>query len=239
MPRYESLEWTEEQVARFWDYESQFPERYFTNRYGDVIIRRLGRFLRQSERILDFGCGMGFLVGHLLRQGFRTAGADFSPRSVQKVRTRFASDQNFLGAFEPRDFAAGQMTFDAVLAVEVVEHLGDAALADTLRMIRGATRRGGVVIFTTPNAERLSESEVFCAGCSRVFHRYQHVRSWDADSLRDRLEAASFSVTDIFTTDFRASFRKHKLLALQLRAMKLARRGLVAPNLVAVCRTGV
>jgi len=235
-PRYRPLEWTDEQVARFWDYESQYPERYFAHQYGDVIVTRLRRFLRGHEEVLDFGCGVGALVGHLLRRGHRAAGADFSPRSVEQVRSKFAGERLFLGAFDPRHLATEGRAFDAVLVVEVIEHLNDAILSQTLRTIRRITRPGGVVIFTTPNEEQLSQSEVFCPECAHVFHRFQHVRSWNARSLRHCLELESFSVTHAFTTDFQATFRRHKYHALRSLVTRLVRGRLSQPNLVLVGR---
>lgn len=235
-PKYRHLEWTDEQVARFWDYESQYPDRYFAHQYGDVIIARLQRFLHGHEQVLDFGCGMGSLVGHLLRRGHRAAGADFSPRSIEQVRSKFAGKSLFLGAFDPRHLVTQGRTFDAVLVVEVIEHLNDAMLSQTLRTIRRITRPGGVVIFTTPNDEQLDRSEVFCPECTHIFHRFQHVRSWNTRSLRNSLERESFSVTHAFTTDFQASFRRHKYLTLRSLVTRLVHGRLSQPNLVVVGR---
>jgi hypothetical protein len=109
-------------------------------------------------------------------------------------------------------------------------------LSQTLRTIRHITRPGGVVIFTTPNDEQLVQSEVFCPECAHVFHRFQHVRSWNVRSLRDSLKAESFSVTHAFATDFQATFRRHTYLTLRSMVTRLVRGRLSQPNLVVVSR---
>ena len=35
------LEWTPEMAMRFWDFEQNFPERYFTYRHGAELVDRI------------------------------------------------------------------------------------------------------------------------------------------------------------------------------------------------------
>src|SRR6186997_1258535 len=88
-PQYSPMDWTPERVARVWDYQSNFPEKYFTNRVGADLIRKTERFLPKGARILDYGCGMGFLTGHLLNRGHQVMGLDFSSDSVAGVRRKY------------------------------------------------------------------------------------------------------------------------------------------------------
>ena len=69
-PKYPRMEWTPERVARFWDYEAQFPERYFTHAHGAAMISRLESHLQGSARVLDYACGPGHLTAHLLDRGY-------------------------------------------------------------------------------------------------------------------------------------------------------------------------
>ena len=83
------LEWTPERVHRFWEYESHFPERYFTFDRGDTIVGRFRSDLRGCETILDYGCGGGYLLKRLLKRGYRAAGADLSADAVRNVVSAF------------------------------------------------------------------------------------------------------------------------------------------------------
>ena len=78
-------------------------------------------------RILDVGCGGGLLAEPLARLGAHVVGVDASPGNVAAARLHAASQgvavDYRLG--EPSDVLAEGELFDVVLALEVVEHVGD------------------------------------------------------------------------------------------------------------------
>lgn len=232
MPKsVKQLEWTPEQSKKFWDYESQFPQNYFTYKFGATIIRRLKKYLGGAATVLDYGCGMGNLIPHLLLRGFQVTGADFSPQSMAAVRAQFGSHPGFRGAFCPDELSG---RFEAIIVVEVIEHLPDAALNEAMATIRNHAAPAAKVIFTAPNGEDIAASSIFCAGCERVFHRWQHVRSWSQESLRAYLASAGFTVIEIFTTDFAVSFPRNKLGSLRFALKKLFNKEF--PHLVCIAQ---
>ena len=61
------IEWTPEKIERFWDAcASGADERYFSSKYGDSLIRTAKHYVKLDGRILDFGCGPGFLLEKLI-----------------------------------------------------------------------------------------------------------------------------------------------------------------------------
>jgi 2-polyprenyl-3-methyl-5-hydroxy-6-metoxy-1,4-benzoquinol methylase len=202
MPQDHLLEWTEENVTAFWDFECKFPDRYFTYHNADGMIKQLHKYIADAEAILDYGCGTGLLLARLAEQGHRVAGSDTSEQSLEGVRHRLQRYDSFLGAFTPDALLAEGRQFDAILAVELVEHLPDAWLDHVLGILRRLLRPNGRVVVTTPNQERLEDSMLMCPCCRSVFHRWQHVRAWSQASLTDYLERAGFRILDSFTTDF-------------------------------------
>ena len=74
--------------------------------------------------------------------------------------------------------------------LEVVEHLTDDRLHETIRETRRLLKPGGRLIVTTPHAEDLQQEMQFCPECGAVFHKWQHVRSWSADGLRSVMAEA-------------------------------------------------
>ena len=62
MNKYKRLEWTSEQVSKFWDYESKFPENYFSKQVGSNLAAYIKNSFPDKKTILDFGCGPGFLM---------------------------------------------------------------------------------------------------------------------------------------------------------------------------------
>lgn len=227
------LVWSPELVARFWDYHARHPESYFTNLYGDVIAQRLQPYVGNGRRVLDYGAGAGFLIEHLLQQGNRVTALDYSPASVDAIRERYAGRSGFEGAYDTEQLAREGHTFDALVCVEVVEHLEEEQLRDVLDDVRRLLVPGGLAVFTTPNREDLAASDVYCPVSDVVFHRWQHVRSWDRHTLSIALQDAGFTVSRTFETDFSARRRLSRHYAsLAVRSALGRTQGL--PHLVAV-----
>lgn len=237
------LQWTQEMAVRFWDYESNFPDRYFTYRHGAEVVRQLRRHLLGRGTVLDYGCGPGYLLGELLDAGIEAAGLDFSPATVAKVNDRFRDRATFRGAFVPRQLEQAARAFDVVTVLEVVEHLYDEQLDRLLADLPVFLAPGGTVVFSTPNEEDLTKSTLLCPVSGQVFHRWQHVRSWSRQSLTAYLESRSYRVIDCFPTNFRGGLSKVKnkggLIArwAVLKAEIERRRGnRKAPHLVAIAQ---
>jgi 2-polyprenyl-3-methyl-5-hydroxy-6-metoxy-1,4-benzoquinol methylase len=205
------LEWTDEQLSTFWGYYAeQRQEDYFTRQFGDRILAMTRSFYRRDAEVCDYGCGPGFLLEKLLRT-HRAAGCDFAEGNLSAVRQRLAAHPNLIGAYKVTEVPAGT-AFDVVYIVETVEHVLERHREDFFRNVLRLVRPGGIVIATTPNAEDLSASTVFCPGCRHDFHRWQHVRSFDAESLPRFFAGIGFTTVRTFTTDFsaRSSWQKAK-----------------------------
>jgi 2-polyprenyl-6-hydroxyphenyl methylase/3-demethylubiquinone-9 3-methyltransferase len=127
----------------------------------DRICARLGRDPLAPKplhdlSILDIGCGGGLLSEPMARLGARVTGVDAGAEAAGVARAHAAEsglDIDYrCGSAE--DLAAGGARFDAVLALEIVEHVADvdafcAALATLLRP-------GGTLVMSTLNRTRLS-----------------------------------------------------------------------------------
>jgi 2-polyprenyl-3-methyl-5-hydroxy-6-metoxy-1,4-benzoquinol methylase len=210
------LVWTPEMIRNFWDYESRFPENYFANGRGAEIARRLRPYLPSGHSILDYGCGPGYLIEHLLKLDLQVAGTDTSEESIRRVKEKFGSHPGFINAFSREQLADSGRHFDVVIVLEVIEHLYDDALRGLLDDVRGLLNPGGTIILTTPNDEELEKHYILCPVTNELFHRWQHVRKWSGDDLRHYLENSGFSVDSCFSTNFNLTFHtrgmKHPLM---------------------------
>src|SRR5258708_1082902 len=91
--------WTPEAVGRFWDYWSarvDFHDEYFTLQVGRGIsyFASLAGILK--GKVLDYGCGPGYLLDRLLEQSAEVAALDFSQEAVQQVNARHAGNPRWL-----------------------------------------------------------------------------------------------------------------------------------------------
>ncbi len=237
------LAWTPEMVVRFWDFESNFPDRYFTYHHGAEMVRQLGQHLLDRGDVLDYGCGPGYLLDELLTAGIKAAGFDSSPETVRKVNERFHGRPSFLGAFTPEQLGDNDRRFSVITVVEVIEHLYDETLEELLDNLVGLIAPDGVVVFTTPNEEDLEKSSMLCPVSGEVYHRWQHVRSWSRESLTNYLEAKNYQVLQCFATNFRGGLSKAKnkgALGTQWAVLKSRARRMTTkkrpPHLVAIAQ---
>lgn len=202
-----SLQWTADLVQNFWNYQSQFPEKYFTNLYGDRIADAVRIFVPRRARILDYACGTGALTAHLLRAGFSVGACDLSPDSVEYVQKTHAGHPAFLGASTIDSLVAGTERFDAVVLVELFEHLDAPALTRVMADLHKVLVPDGRIIVTTPNDEDLDIETVYCPCCNYTFHRWQHMRSWNKKNLPTYLALHGFETTTMNEVDFSTSLK--------------------------------
>ena len=176
------VDWTPETIRRFWDnYESEGT--YFSELVGRSLLDFIGL---PAGTAVDIGCGHGGLVRHLLDRGWNVYAVDQSPESAALVTNTFAQNPRFKGSSVP------DQSVDAVFLIEVVEHLNDRALDNAVADARRMLKPDGRLIVTTPNNEDLKQSTVVCPECLARFHKMQHVRSWSAKTLADRLDSYGF-----------------------------------------------
>lgn len=102
-------------------------------------------------RILDIGCGGGLVAEPLARLGARVTGADAGERNIA-VASLHAGQSGLdidYRCTSAESLAASGETFDAVLALEIVEHVADPAgfFAACSRLLRP----GGLLIASTLN----------------------------------------------------------------------------------------
>lgn len=236
-PEAKPLQWTDDLVRKFWNYQSRFPEKYFTSLYGDRIAEAVGRHVPRQARILDYACGTGALTGHLLGAGFWVSACDLSPDSVAYVQKSYTGTVAFRGASKIGDLLVSGEQFDAVVLVELIEHVDSTVLTTIMTDIRKVLAPDGMVIVTTPNAENLDIETVFCPCCSHTFHRWQHVRSWNGASLTECLNDHGFEIISIDETDFSLS-RKNGLVRYFLHKLMRALRRRKLPHLMVVSKKG-
>lgn len=234
MADYKQMEWTGERVAKFWNYISNFPELYFTYKCGDLVVAKTKKYLKRGSNVLDYGCGTGFLIPHLLKSGANVMGLDFSEESIRSVNDRFTGEGNFKGAFTKEQLIEKHAHFDVIFLLEVIEHLNDKYLEEVFNDLKYFLKKDGVCIITTPNDEKLEDNYIFCPQCEHVFHKWQHMSSWDKNKLRTYVENRGLKIVELYKAYFEASFKKDKFLFMKHVVKKIL--GKASSKLVCVCK---
>lgn len=108
--------------------------------------------VNKQARILDIGCGNGAMLAALQQSGFSNMqGIDVSPEQVSEAKAmginqvEVADASTFLK--EHKD------TFDAILAIDVIEHFTKDELLDFLQIAASSLKQNGMLLFRTPNMD--------------------------------------------------------------------------------------
>ena len=187
--------------------DQQLLDRLLFNE-ADMAFRRRARILmdylelRDGERVIDLGCGMGF---YLMLMGRTRAVA---PYGLDRERTRLRRAQAEVSAarlveadLEALPFAPA--AFDKILLSEVLEHLVDDA--DALQTIFRLLKPGGILAISVPHANYPfwwdPINRVWSAIGVKPIRRgplvgiwTNHERLYRPEELSDRLRQAGFVV---------------------------------------------
>jgi len=112
----------------------------------------------QGQKVLDLGCRSGALTTHFL-EGNEVVGVDVDQAALAKAEKRGITPV-VADVEEPLPFP--DETFDAVVAGELLEHLGfpQVLIAEVLRVLEP----GGVIVGSVPNAFRVQGRLRFLLG---------------------------------------------------------------------------
>lgn len=142
-----------------------------------------------SKRFLEIGVGSGEFLRLLGGLGFSGTGIDLSDKAVSQARKMVSGLHGI--SIRRGDFRDLSMKFDMVVALEVLEHIKDDVGA--LKKMHDLTRKGGYVLLSVPAHQRKWGSADEFTG---------HVRRYERDELRKKLEKAGFAVKLVYNYGF-------------------------------------
>lgn len=158
---------------------------------SDALERFVGRDPK-TVKVLDFGCGSGHTVSYLDGLGYDAHGVDMSREAIEHGASRGIPN---LQVSKDERIGAPDASFDAVLAMDVLEHLEDESFA--VREIHRVLKPGGVFVVMVPAYEWLwgVQDEV-----AHHFRRYTKPRLVKAVTAAAgwKLERASYFNTFLF-----------------------------------------
>jgi ubiquinone/menaquinone biosynthesis C-methylase UbiE len=158
-----------------------------------------------GQRVLNIGVGNGCLEKMIrARSKHDIHSLDPSAVAIERLQTEIGMDGDHAKVGYSQAIPFPDSTFDAVIMSEVVEHLEDSVIAETLREISRVLRPRGHYIGTVPADEKLEDSQVVCPKCGELFHRVGHVQSFSRERLSNLLQRnfQNVVVKHVYLTDW-------------------------------------
>ena len=181
------------------EYEYRSVEPSHTSSYlVGPVLSTLGSHRTPGMSVLDAGCGNGWFARLLADAGYEVSAIDSFASGVglgsgSEERVRFAVGSvydDFRSAFGGR--------FDAIVSLEVIEHLYDPQLF--VQRVREALAPGGVFIVSTPYHGYIKNLALALSGRLDAHFtslwRGGHIKFWSRQTLTALLESAGFEVLD-------------------------------------------
>jgi 2-polyprenyl-6-hydroxyphenyl methylase/3-demethylubiquinone-9 3-methyltransferase len=212
-----SLTLDREEVARFarlggewWDPRGPFGQLHRINPVRltyirDQICSRFGRDPKQASSlaglsILDIGCGGGLVCEPLARLGCRMTGIDPGQEAIEAAKAHASAAGLHIDypAATAEELVGRGEVFDAVLLLEVVEHVPD--VPKFLKTVAPLVKPEGLMILSTLN-RTLKAYALAIVGAELILRwlpvgTHQWQRFVRPDELRSALQGADLTLTD-------------------------------------------
>ena len=136
------------------------------------------KWLRESDRVLEVGCGEGFGCNFFSRHVRAVTGLDIDAELISRCRDKYTRDnlQFVIGdIIHPRQRPAAE--YDAVVSFEMIEHVSHEDGMKMAANVSAHLKTGGLAILSTPR-KRDDRS---------VSRQHMHVFEYDYQTLLETL----------------------------------------------------
>lgn len=180
---------------RDYGYRNNLPDHTFS--YLNTALRSMLSG-RKGRIILDLGCGNGYLVRHLVKQGYDAYGTDASESGII-IAKKECPERFFV-----QDLSTGLLpdglrgiTFDTIISTEVIEHLYDPE--GFIDFCRKLLPLNGELIISTPYHGYWKNLLLAILGKWDSHHDPNwhggHIKFWSKKTLSKLLTDKGFKVT--------------------------------------------
>ncbi len=176
--------WAEKQPAKF-------KKMYITEmlRYKQL----LQMVPKNVSKIIDVGCGKGYMDYLLAQKKIKITAVDISKESLDcfnDIAERYNIKQICTDFF-----TLNLNNFDLVFSQEMIEHIEDYQAA--LNKLSTFVQPGGYGLFSVPYKENLQAKMIRCPETGKYVHRNGHLHSFTEEKFVDSIKNAGFTIEQV------------------------------------------
>lgn len=105
------------------------------------------KIITKEMKLIEVGCGLGYLSYALHNDGFDITGIDISEKAISRAKQKYGNYYKCLDIYKMAK--EGNAQFDIILLTEVIEHVTEPV--DFVEALSRLLNPGGKIIITTPN----------------------------------------------------------------------------------------
>jgi 2-polyprenyl-3-methyl-5-hydroxy-6-metoxy-1,4-benzoquinol methylase len=173
-----------------------YTESYeLTSYLSSVTIKRYTELLdsfevhRKTNKILDIGCGNGYILEIAKQRGWEVYGIELTDHSIAICEKK--GIQMLKGPIDINSFPAE--TFDVITSLEVIEHI--CTPKKELALLHSFLRKDGIMYVTTPNFNALLRYRL--GKDYDVINYPEHLSYYTAKTLRSVFRKSGFRTLKI------------------------------------------
>jgi len=159
-------------------------------------------------RLLEVGCGDGYLLRAAERRGFEVVGIEYSEHAASKAREGLTHGQVVVGELQSADFPSE--SFDVCVLADVIEHVRDSRAFLESAWLR--LKQGACILLATPSTDSWSARLM---GSRWMEFKTEHMSYFSHRSLESLLWQTGFQSVDLAPG--------HKIVSLRYVALHFAK----------------
>ena len=147
---------------------------------------------RKNGKLLDIGCGPGYLMEEAKELGFDVYGVEVGEKAADIAKNKFGGEKIYNGIIEKSNFKNNY--FDIIMMSDVLEHVeSPLELLKKSRELLNCTG-GGYIVITTPNTNSFT-----CKTMKSKWSHYniEHIHYFNEKSIETLASLIGFEIIEI------------------------------------------
>lgn len=165
----------------------------------DSVYYAVDQYIKQNkvDKILEVGCGYGYLTHGLRKRGFVVTGTDISENAIKNAKQLFGGEFTAVSAEKLNSISDEK--FDLIIALEVIEHVKSPV--EFVASLKNLLNKNGAILLTTPNKDFSKRAKIWRTAHPPVHMNWLSFNSFKVISKLNDLSCEKISYRNYYPTN--------------------------------------